>query len=170
MLQILVQRIDACNRWIGETLAWLTLAMVTVTFAIVMLRYAFNVGWIAMQESVTYLHALLFMLCAAYTLGQDGHVRVDIFYRRLGDKGRAWVDLFGTLLLLMPVCLYIAWSSWDYVVEAWRIREASREAGGLPWLYVLKSTIPTMAGLMFLQGIAQLLRNILIITQAPPSH
>jgi TRAP-type mannitol/chloroaromatic compound transport system permease small subunit len=95
-------RIDAVIRHIGEWVAWLSLAMVLVTFAVVLLRYAFDIGSIALQESVTYMHAVLFMLGIAYTLGRNGHVRVDIFYERLSRRGRARVDLIGTLLLLIP--------------------------------------------------------------------
>ena len=128
-------------------------------FAIVVLRYAFNTGWIAMQESILFMHALVFMLGAAYTLKQDGHVRVGIFYRKLGSRGKAWVDLLGTLLLLMPVSLFILWVSWDYVASSWALLEGSREAGGLPGVYLLKSSILLMTGLLILQGLAMLARS-----------
>ncbi|NIR25762.1 MAG: TRAP transporter small permease subunit, partial [Gammaproteobacteria bacterium] len=119
--------------------------MVLVTFAVVLLRYLFNTGWIAMQESITYMHALVFMLGAAYTLRHDGHVRVDIFYQKFSPRTRAWVDLLGTLLLLLPVTLFIAWVSWEYVSTAWALKEGSRETGGLPGVYLLKTAIPLMA-------------------------
>ena len=153
--------LDGLSEWTGRIIAWMTLAMVLVTFLIVVLRYAFNLGWIAMQESVLYMHATVFMLGAAYTLKHDQHVRVDIFYRRMGPRGRAFVDLAGTLLLLIPVCLFILDSSLDYVREAWAIREASPEAGGLPWVYLLKTLIPLMAALLLLQGVSLALRALL---------
>ncbi len=153
--------LDGISEWTGRVIAWLTLGMVLVTFLIVVLRYAFNLGWIAMQESVLYMHATVFMLGAAYTLRHDQHVRVDIFYRRMGLRGRALVDLAGTLLLLIPVCLFILDSSLDYVREAWAIREASPEAGGLPWVYLLKTLIPLMAALLLLQGVSMALRALL---------
>ena len=103
ILQRLQSALSSINESVGRAISWLTLCMVLVTFLVVVLRYAFNLGWIAMQESVTYMHALVFLLGAAYTLKHDGHVRVDIFYRRLGERGRAWVDLLGALLLLWPV-------------------------------------------------------------------
>ncbi|MEA3274044.1 MAG: TRAP transporter small permease subunit, partial [Pseudomonadota bacterium] len=121
ILLALATLIEALISWVGRTVSWLSLFMVVVTFLVVMLRYAFDLGWIAMQESVTYMHAALFMLGAAYTLRRDGHVRVDIFYHRLSRRGRAWVDLLGTLLLLMPVCAYIAWVGWEYVTESWEV-------------------------------------------------
>jgi len=122
-----------------------------------------------MQESVLYLHATVFMLGAAYTLKHDQHVRVDLFYRRIGPRGRAWVDLAGTLLLLVPVCLFILDSSWDYVREAWAIREASPEAGGLPGVYLLKSLIPAMAVLLLIQGVAMALRAGLRLCSKDPA-
>jgi TRAP-type mannitol/chloroaromatic compound transport system permease small subunit len=134
--------------WIGRTISWLSLAMVLVTFLVVVLRYAFDAGSIAMQESVTYMHAVLFMLGAAYTLQLNGHVRVDIFYQRFSRRGRAWVDLLGTLVLLIPVCLFILTSSWHYVAESWSIHEGSREAGGLPYVYWLKTLMVMMPVLL----------------------
>ncbi len=165
--------IDSLNEWIGRAVAWLTLAMVLVTCTVVILRYAFNSGSIALQESITYLHALVFMLGAAYTLRHDGHVRVDIFYRKFGQRGRAWVDLLGALLLLLPVCGFILWVSWDYVASSWALREGSQEVGGLPLVYLLKSVIPAMAILMILQGIAQALRSVLVLQghlEDAPAH
>ena len=141
----------------GRIFAWATLLMVLVTFLVVVLRYAFNLGWIAMQESITYLHAITFMMGAAYTLKHDAHVRVDIFYRKWGNRGRARVDFLGGLLLLMPVCLFIAWSSWEYVLTSWSYLESSPEAGGLPWIYLLKTLMLIMPVLLILQGIAQIL-------------
>ena len=152
---------------VGRSIAWLTLAMVVITFLVVVFRYAFSIGWIAMQESVTYLHALVFMLGAAYTLKQNGHVRVDIFYEKISRRKRAWIDLLGTLLLLLPFCLFIIIYSWNYVSLSWSLLEGSREAGGLPALFLLKSTIPVMAFLVMLQGISQALRCILILLRRP---
>jgi TRAP-type mannitol/chloroaromatic compound transport system permease small subunit len=165
--------IDGLSEWTGRLVAWLTLAMVLVTCAVVLLRYAFNLGWIAVQESITYLHALVFMLGAAYTLRHDGHVRVDIFYRRLSPRGQAWVDLLGALLLLLPVCVFTLWISWDYVAASWSLREGSRDAGGLPLVYLLKGVIPAMALLLTLQGISQALRSLLVLLghmEDAPAH
>lgn len=162
-LQRLQSGLSSVNEVVGRAISWVTLCMVVVTFLVVVLRYAFNLGWIAMQESVTYMHALVFLLGAAYTLKHDGHVRVDIFYRRLGQRGQAWVDLLGALLLLWPVCIYISWVSWDYIASSWEVREASGEAGGLPGVFLLKTTILVMTTLVAIQGTVQVLRSILII-------
>lgn len=157
-------RLHRCNERIGRAVSWLTVVMVVVTFVIVVLRYLFDTGWVAMQESVTYMHALVFMLGAAYTLGHDGHVRVDIFYRAMTPRTRAWVDLIGTLVLLMPVCLFIAWVSGEYVSASWSVRESSPEAGGIPAVFVLKSVIPLTAGLLLMQGTVQCLTSIVTLT------
>ena len=170
-LQQLARALDRLAELTGRSISWLTLAMVIVTLAVVVLRYAFDTGSIALQESVTYLHAAVFMLCAAYTLKHDAHVRVDIFYQRWSPRARAWVDLLGTLLLLAPVCIFIMVASLDYVSSSWSIHEGSREAGGLDGVYLLKTAIPLMAALLLLQGCAQAIHSLLTITghSEPPA-
>jgi TRAP-type mannitol/chloroaromatic compound transport system permease small subunit len=158
-----VRLVDALNEKVGRAVSWLTLLMVVVTFLVVVLRYVFDLGWIAMQESVTYMHALVFMLGAAFTLKHHGHVRVDILYRRFGERGRAWVDLFGGAFLLLPMCLFVAWVGWDYVAASWSVREGSREAGGLPGVYLLKTLIVVMPCLLALQALAGMLRDLLFL-------
>ena len=159
MLLAMISVLEAATGWIGRAVSWLSVCMVLITFLVVLLRYAFDLGWIAMQESVTYMHAALFMLGAAYTLQRNGHVRVDILYQKMSRRGRAWVDLLGTLLLLFPVCGFIAWVGWGYVLESWNVMEGSREAGGIPAVYLLKSLIIAMPLLVLLQGVAWVLRN-----------
>lgn len=158
-----VKMLDRLSEWTGRSVAWLTLFMVLVTFLVVVLRYAFNTGWIAMQESITYMHGLVFLLGAAYTLKHDGHVRVDIFYRGKDARGKAWVDLLGTLTLLLPVCAAIFWVSWEYVSSSWSLQEGSREAGGLPGVYLFKTSILAMPVLMLFQGLALALRSLLVL-------
>lgn len=159
-LKSLSLRLDRIAVLVGNAAAWMALALVLVTFTVVMLRYLFQLGWIAMQESILYLHASLFLLGAAYTLKKDGHVRVDIFYRGFTEKRKALVDLLGSLLLLLPVCSFLLWASWDYVTIAWSIHEGSQEAGGLPYVYLLKTLIPVAVLLLILQGISQALSSL----------
>jgi len=140
--------------------------MVVISFAIVVLRYGFNLGWIAMQESVLYLHSMVFMLGAAYTLKADAHVRVDIFYQKASKKRQALVNLFGSLFLLLPVCITIAFISLEYVSTSWLIMEQSSEAGGLPFVYLNKSLIIFLSITLILQGIAEILRNFSMIFQS----
>jgi len=155
--------IDDFNEICGRAISWLPLGMVLTQFAVVILRYVLGVGWFSLQESILFMLALVFMLGAAYTLRHEGHVRVDIFYRRLSRRGRALVDVLGTLLLLLPVCVYIFSSSWDYVTDSWQLFEGSREAGGLPGVFLLKTSILLMAGLLSLQGLSMLLKSLIII-------
>ncbi|GGW92138.1 hypothetical protein GCM10007391_28030 [Alteromonas halophila] len=143
-----------------------TLAMVLITFAVVVLRYGFNVGWIALQESVMYLHSAVFMLAAAYTLRSDGHVRVDVFYRRLSPVSQAKVNLLGTLVLMLPTCSVIFLYSLPYVTASWRLMESSIEAGGLPLVFVLKTLLPVTAAMLMLQGLADIVRYTLMIKRA----
>ncbi len=155
--------LDSVNEKTGRLLAWLTLGMVLVTFATVLLRYLFNLGSIAVQESVTYMHALVFMLGAAYAMKNQAHVRVDIFYRTFSVRHKAFVDLSGNLLFLMPVCIFIFYISFDYVQLAWKIKETSLETGGLPFTYLLKTVIPAMAVLLFLQALADSINALIAI-------
>jgi TRAP-type mannitol/chloroaromatic compound transport system permease small subunit len=159
--------LDRLCAGIGRAAAWLTLAMVLVTFLVVILRYSFHMGRIWLQESITWMHAFVFLLGAAWTLQRQEHVRVDVLYRRFTPRQRAWVDLLGMLLLLLPTCGYILFESWDYVAASWRVREGSREAGGLQALFLLKTGIPVMAGLLILQGLSEVVRAARIL-RAPP--
>lgn len=139
-------------RAIGTGVSWLILVMVLLTFVIVLLRYGFNLGWIWLQESVSYLHASVFMLAAAWTLQLDGHVRVDIFYRDSKPSHQALVNLLGTALFLIPFCLFLLIVGWAYVAASWQLLEGSREAGGVPLVYLLKSLILLLPVLLLLQS------------------
>jgi TRAP-type mannitol/chloroaromatic compound transport system permease small subunit len=132
--------------------------MVLVAVLVVVLRYAFNQGAIALQETVLYLHALTFMLGIPFALKHNAHVRVDLFYSRMTPRLRAAVDLLGHLLFLIPVSVAIIVFSHTYVLNAWRILERSPEVGGLPAVFLLKSLIPLMAALLLLQGVAEIAR------------
>ena len=136
----------------GKSVAWLTVVMVLLAFAIVVLRYGFNLGWIWLQESVTYLHVTVFTVVTAWALQQDGHVRVDIFYTKMSDKKRALVDLVGTLIFLIPFCIFILVTALPYVVSSWKLLETSREAGGLPMVFLLKTLILVMPVLLLGQA------------------
>lgn len=157
-----MQLLERINVAIGRATAWLTLVMVIVTFVIVVLRYAFDLGWIWLQETVTWMHAAVFMLAAAYTLARDAHVRVDVFYRNFSPQRKALVDALGAVLFLLPVCGFLLWTSWDYVSVSWSLRESSREAGGLvfPWPSILKSFIPLLALMLIAQALVMLANSI----------
>jgi TRAP-type mannitol/chloroaromatic compound transport system permease small subunit len=162
-LRALVRCIDKFTDTSGKLLAWLVLAMGLLTAFIVVMRYGFNRNSIFTQELVTYMHACLFLLGTAYALKVGAHVRVDIFYRDFSDRGRAWVNSLGGIVFLIPVCLFVVASSWNFVTESWAMRETSSEPGGIPAVYLLKSLIPLMALNLLLQGIAEILRNALFL-------
>jgi TRAP-type mannitol/chloroaromatic compound transport system permease small subunit len=152
--------IESFIDWSGRTVSWLSLLLVLVTFIVVVLRYVFDIGSIALQETSTYFHAAIFLIGMAYTMQHDAHVRVDIFYARFSSQTKAWVDLFGALFLLLPFMLFISWISWQYIADSWSVQEGSREAGGLPGVFLLKSLILFMSGLLSLQALTQVARNI----------
>lgn len=161
----LVSAIDTFTEWTGKIIAWMAAAMALLTSVVVVMRYGFSTGSIAGQEAVTYLHATLFMLGAAYALKTDAHVRVDIFYRRFNPTTRAWINALGSIVFLLPLCVLIVLISLDYVLQAWRIREISADSGGIPGVFLLKSLIPAMALTLLLQGIAEILRNLAQLQQ-----
>ena len=137
----------------GKAVSWLTLAMVLLTFSVVVLRYGFNLGWIWLQESLTYLHVAVFSIAAAWTLQENGHVRVDVFYADMSATKQALVDFFGTVIFLIPFCLFLLVISFSYVTNSWKLLETSREAGGLPLVFLLKSLILVLPGLLLVQAV-----------------
>lgn len=146
----------------GKAAAWLTLFMVIITFIVVVMRYVFDAGLIWLQESVIWMHAVVFMLGAAYTLQQEDHVRVDVLYRDMTPRRRALVDLVGVITFLFPLCAFLGWKSFDFVAASWSLREASRESGGLPYplIPLLKSVLVLMPAAVALQGVSLLLRSL----------
>lgn len=161
--------IDAFNMRLGQLCAWITLFLVIGTAIVVVLRYGFGIGAIALQEAVMYGHALVFMGAAAWTLQRNGHVRVDIFYQKFSSRRQATVDGLGHLLFLLPVCLFIGWNSWDYVSNSWATREGSNESGGLKFVYLQKSIILVLVVSLVLQGISNLIKALYILSGRLPA-
>ena len=156
----LVRGLDVALDSIGRWVSWLVVGVVLVCFTGVALRYGLDIGWVALQETYQALHATAFLLAGAWVLRRDEHVRVDVWYRGRSSRIKAWVDLLGALLLLMPVCGFIVWASLDYVFAAWRVLEGSRQPGGLPGVFLIKTLIPVSAGLLLLAGISQALQAV----------
>jgi TRAP-type mannitol/chloroaromatic compound transport system permease small subunit len=156
------------SRVTGKGISYLTLLMVLGMFTSTLLSkigsltgYNFSgISLIALQESVTWMHAAVFTLGAAYTLQQNEHVRVDIFYNRFSQRTQALIDIVGTLLFLLPVAVFILVSSWRYVSLSWKLGEASAEAGGLPGVYLLKSLVIVMPLLLIIEGLHQLMLKV----------
>jgi TRAP-type mannitol/chloroaromatic compound transport system permease small subunit len=162
-LETFADRVDRLNAAIGRGAAWLALVIVALQFVLVVARYALSLGSIWLTETVLYAHAALFLLAAAWTLQTGGHVRVDIFYADAGPRTRAWIDLIGSLFLLLPFVLVLLWLSWPYAARSWAVLERSQEASGLPLVFVLKTLIPLFAVMMALQGAAQAVRAALAL-------
>jgi TRAP-type mannitol/chloroaromatic compound transport system permease small subunit len=166
-LIILADRIDRLNGAIGRAASWCALAIVLIGFAVVLLRYVLGVGSIWLQESILYAHAALFLLAAAWTLKEDGHVRVDVFYAGASSRTKALVDLAGASLLLLPFALALIVFALPYVERSWSILERSRETSGLPLVFLLKTLIPLFALLLALQGVAQAIRAVAVLIPPP---
>ena len=162
--------IDRLTEIIGRVISWLTLIMVFLVVTVVVMRYFLEMGSIALQELVTYIHAMVFMLGIAFTQKRGGHVRVDIFYRDFPVQRKALVDLLGGLFFLIPVTLLIFVTSWDYVAASWAITETSAENNGLPFIYLLKTLMLIMPGMLLLQGIAEVLKSGLILSGRGPTE
>ena len=164
--------IDALNEWIGRGTAWVSLALVAVVFIDVVMRYAFNRSFVFTQELEWHIFAFIFLIGAGYTLLHDGHVRVDIFYQRLGFKGQAWINLLGVLIFLIPGCLMIIVTSWHFVVRAFAVGEGSPDPGGIPYRFIVKGLIPVGFSLLLLQGISMGIHSLMQILniEKPEEH
>lgn len=160
--------IDRITAAVGRAAAWCCIFIVLAEFAVVVMRYAFGVGWLGLQESVLYAHAALFMLAAAWTLQVGGHVRVDVFYAQAKPRTRALIDLFGALVFLIPFAVVLALVSVPYAARSWALMESSREASGLPIVYLFKSLVPLFAVLLGVQGLAQAIRAAGVLFGPPP--
>lgn len=165
LLSKISQRINQFSNSVGQVIAWLTLLLVILVMTVVISRYLLGVGSIAIQESVSYVHAIIFMLGLAFTLQRGGHVRVDIFYREFSPRRKAIVDLIGASIFLLPFCGLILFGSWDYVMASWSIRETSSETGGIAAVYLLKTLMIIMPITLGLQGVGQIIESVLVLTK-----
>ena len=155
--------IERVNGAIGKAAAWMVLFMVLVQFALVLMRYVFGAGSLFMQESIIYAHAIVFMMASAWTLANDGHVRVDIFYSTASPRSKAAVDLFGVVFFLLPMCWLLWWVGYPYVARSWSVLEGSRETSGIPAIFLLKTVILVFVVTLALQGLALAVRSAVTI-------
>lgn len=160
----LARLLDRFAKQAGHITAWLSLLMVLTMTAVVLLRYVFGLSFIWMQESITYMHGLLFMLAASYTLWVDGHVRVDIFYRTAPETSKALIDFLGTYVFLFPFMFLIIDAALPYVSLSWAVLEGSKETSGIQAVFLLKSVILIFAWMMILQGISIAIRRAAFLT------
>ncbi|WP_281646739.1 TRAP transporter small permease subunit [Parendozoicomonas sp. Alg238-R29] len=167
----IIRSIDNFTETTGRTISWLNIALMITICAVVFIRYVLNLGSIALQELSVYIHATIFLGACAYTLRHDGHVRVDIFYRKFSPRTKGLIDASGSILFLIPVCLFIGFISWEYVERSWALKETSHDPGGLPAVFLLKSLILFLAGTLLIQGLAEFLRGLLTFTNhKTPEH
>ena len=152
------------NDFCGRMVAWLVVVMILVTISQIILNI-FHDGSRQAQDLIVYMFGILFLVGVSYTLRHDNHVRVDIFYNKMSPCGRAWVDLLGTLLFLLPFCIVLFWVSLPYVSSSWAVLEGSRQGGGIPAVFILKSFLLLMPVLLLIQGIANALVCYEIIRQ-----
>ena len=164
LLARLAALICVINLVVGRVFSWLALGIVLVCFTVVVQRYVFAVSYVWMQDLYIWMNGAMFTAVAGFALMRDDHVRVDIFYRPARMKRRALADLLGVILFLLPVCWIIYVYSVPFVLRAWGYHEGSANVGGMPGLYILKSFIIAFAVLIALQGLAMLIRSILVLS------
>lgn len=164
----LADLLDSFSEIVGKFVSWLTILMVIATVIVVVLRYLFNIGATALQDSVMYMHSIVFLLGAAYTLNKGGQVRVDVFYRHFNLRQKAWVDAVGSLVFLMPLCGLIFFSSLSFVDQSWSVLETARDPNGLPYVYMLKTLLPIAACTLLLQAVAETCHA--LATLMSPAH
>lgn len=164
ILEKFVDIIDSLSDKIGYLVGWITTLMVLIVFYDTVMRYAFNKGNVALQELEWHLFAVIFLIGAAYTLKEGGHVRVDIIFINLSKKTKAWIDFIGVFIFLIPLCLIVIFSTKGFVMNSWAVREISPDPGGLPAYYIIKSMIPLGFFLLIVQGLSEAAKNFMIIT------
>lgn len=161
-----VVAIERLNERVGRVVSWLSIVLVLNTCLVAVLRYGFSLGWVWLQEVYLWTHASIFLLASGYTFLHDGHVRIDVFYGPASARAKAWINAFGTIFFLFPTLFLIWWVSFPYVELSWSRLEGSQQAGGLAGLFLLKSCILAFVILVGLQGVALLLRSILVLQGA----
>lgn len=168
----LARQIDRLADATGRVLGVLVLVMVLAGAGNALFRtldrsLGLGVTTNGLLELQWYLFATVFLLGAAWTLRTDGHVRVDVFYGRLSPRGRAWVDVLGTVLLLVPFLVLLLWVSVPYVAQSWAVREVSPDPGGLP-RYPVKAVLPLGIGLLLAQSLSFLVKRIAVLRGLDP--
>lgn len=162
-----IRLLNRISELTGSLVAWCLPGMVLMTCVVIFLVTVFDFGRIWIQETVTYMHGILFTTAAAYTLLHNEHVRIDVFYARMSARGKAWVNLIGSLVLLLPVCVLIGYTSFPYVFRSWTLLEGSADAGGIPLTYFLKTFLLLFVLLMSMQGLSMILQSVATLFYPP---
>ena len=164
-LQPWAKAIDKFNELIGHAVAWAVVVMTLIVIYDVSMRFLFQMGSVMLQELEWHLFGLVFLLGAAYTLQQEGHVRVEVIYQKLSDRQQAIINIIGNVLFLAPLCIVVILSSWPFIANSFAYAETSPDPGGLPYRWLIKSAIPTGFFLLLLQALADTLRLLLRLQQ-----
>ena len=162
-IQKLEHAINRISEFLGKVAAVLFLLLLLNVFFDVIMRYLFNDVSIGMQELEWHLYASIFLLGVPYALLKDGHVRVDIIYERLSQSRRAWIDLVGSLVLLLPFVLLVAWYGVGFTMESFELGERSGDPGGLPYRWIIKGMIPFAFFTMAISGLGLVLKSITVL-------
>ena len=162
-LNSIAKLIDVINEQVGRATTWLTTILVLLFCYDVITRYVFNTSSVAMFELEWHLFSVIFLVGAGYTLKYDRHVRVDILYAKFSPKGKALINLLGTLFFLIPFCILVFRGTIPYIELSWKIDEGSSDAGWLPHRYIIKSFMFLGFLLLFLQGISVICKSLLVL-------
>jgi TRAP-type mannitol/chloroaromatic compound transport system permease small subunit len=165
-LKMICRQIDGVNSHVGRFVCWATLLLVAVTFIDVMMRYSFNKSFVFTQELEWHVFAFIFLMGAGYTLKVDGHVRVEVFYGKLGRRGQAWINLIGVIFFLFPSCVMFVKTGIPFVYKSFLVMEGSPDPGGIPFRFILKACIPAGYTLILLQGISLGIKSFLVLVGA----
>jgi TRAP-type mannitol/chloroaromatic compound transport system permease small subunit len=168
-IEKLADGIDAFSDFMGRVFSWLMLPVVVISFAVVMMRYVFGVGFPWLQETYVWLHGVAVLMCAAWVLKEGRHVRVDLLYKKWSDRGKAKADLFGVLFFLYPMMGFLFWWSLPSVQRSWRLLERSSTTDGLQFVYLMKTVIPVFCVLMMIQGLSMAIRALLVLARGEKS-
>lgn len=166
--QKLHNALERFNNALGKWLSWFIALMAAIVVAIVLARALFNIGSIAVQESVNYLHSAVFLLLLAYAAQKGTHVRVDVFYRNFSEHAKSWVNAIGAVVFLLPFAGFLTAISWQFVANSWAILEVSGNSGGLPAVFILKTFIPISGVLLGLYALSQVLSEVVKLTFKEP--
>lgn len=168
IIKKIIQICDKINEWIGHYIvSFAVFFFVLIIFGDVILRYFFNTSFVALAELEWHVFAFIFLIGAGYTLLHDGHVRVDIFYSMMSRKSKAWVDLIGVLIFLIPSCYVVLTTTIPWVLVSYEIGEVSLDTGGLPARFLIKATLPLGYFLIFIQGISLFFKSFLVLIDKP---
>ncbi|MBB3065998.1 TRAP transporter small permease subunit [Limibacillus halophilus] len=160
----LADGIDTVNDWLGRCISWLVPILVLNTCVVAILRYVFDLGWVWLQEMYVWTHGSIIMMAMGHTLLHKAHVRVDIIYEGLSERKKALTDLLGVLFFLLPMVGVVFWFAYPYVNLSINRLEGSPEAGGLPGLFLLKSTMLPFCASLGAQGISMACRSLIVLT------